>query len=353
MKNKPYKHAVILMTALLPTIGHKNLIQYASCLADEVNVIISGRSFEPIGINARFMAFSDEFYSQENIKFYFHIDDNAPQNPSSENDGHFWDYWKNVIENQLNLTNKELEKMVVIASESYGKKISEIFKCDFMPYDLNRNINNVKSTNVRHDIINNYNQILPYFQKELKTTATIFGAESCWKTTMSEYLARKLNGYFLFEWARPYLENLNNPEVTEQHMKQIHIGQKALQDHAILNLHDKPFVFQDTDLLSTIGYYKIMDMDVPESIVEDFKETKSEIYYLMASNVTFIPDPLRYGGDKRESNDQFWIDLLEEYECNWTYIYEDTFEKKFEQIKNHLFEHVEKKYYEIKNFIRD
>ena len=37
----------------------------------------------------------------------------------------------------------------------------------------------------------------------------------------------------------------------------------------------------------------------------------------MNDQIPFEQDPLRYGGDVRESKTQFWVDLLEEFGCNY------------------------------------
>lgn len=347
---KKYKKALVLMTALLPTVGHRDLIRYASCLADRVEVLLSYRIFEPIGLSIRMKSFQEEFKNDHNVIFYVHSDDNAPQNPEDSNV--FWDYWKDTILSNTCLI-PNIEKSVVVASEPYGKNVADSLNCDFMPYDLYRDINKVKSTKVRQNIVENFDQILPYARQQLKTTVTIFGAESCWKTTITKSLSKSCNGYFLFEWARPYLESLNNPDVTEKLMEDIHMGQKALQDHGYEYLNDKPFIFQDTDLLSTIGYYQIMGMSVPDEIIKNFKETESEIYFVMSDNVPFVPDPLRYGGNVRESTTQFWIDLLEKYDCNYYLVDSESFEEKENQIKKKLKEYTDLKFKSIKEFIRE
>ena len=40
-------HSVVLMTALVPTTGHVDLINFAASVTDYVTVVVSSRSFEP------------------------------------------------------------------------------------------------------------------------------------------------------------------------------------------------------------------------------------------------------------------------------------------------------------------
>lgn len=80
------------------------------------------------------------------------------------------------------------------------------------------------------------------------------------------------------------------------------------------------FIFQDTDLFSTLGYYRLYGGGTVEDINDCETaacETQSSLYIVMNSNIRFTPDPLRYGVTKRESDDQFWIDILEEYDLKY------------------------------------
>src|SRR5690606_28700585 len=80
---------------------------------------------------------------------------------------------------------------------------------------------------------------------------------------------------------------------------------------------------QDTDLFSTVGYWEMWDKDsMPQSLLEDARDRKSDLYVVLSSDIPFEPDPLRYGGNTRESTDQYWIDLCEREELPYVYITE-------------------------------
>ena len=123
-----------------------------------------------------------------------------------------------------------------------------------------------------------------------------------------------LNGWFVPEWAREYLETVGT-EVTDERMAAIVEGQAAAQDTAYYTLKNKPWIFQDTDLLSTVGYYRLWGGDKRAdmaSIERTAVERGSDLYIVMSDQIPFESDPLRYGGTVRESKMQFWIDLVEE-----------------------------------------
>jgi nicotinamide riboside kinase len=138
---------------------------------------------------------------------------------------------------------------------------------------------------------------------------------------MAKALAKNLDGYFVPEWAREYLETLPTPETTDERMADIVAGQRALQKAAAA-LDNKAWIFQDTDLLSTVGYYHIFggaerrSYDL-EQCQRAFKMTKSDMYVVMDDSIPFEKDLLRYGDGVRQSTQKFWIDLLEKNNCQY------------------------------------
>ena len=318
-------NGLVIGTFLPPTRGHRQLVQFAldymrteadgNPYAYFVNLMVSSRSREPMKGIDRLGFFEKEFQWDKKLLTSLHEDDNAPQNPKSDDDPEFWDYWVKTIRTLTN--NKPGD--IVFASETYGAKLAEVLECKFVPYNIYRETVDISGTKVRENPIENFHMIMPSVQKELRKTITVFGAESTGKTTMTNWLAQNCHGHFLPEWAREYLENMPDHTVTDEKMEVIMKGQFASQ-LAAKHLENKPFIFQDTDLLSTIGYYRIYKGEEPTRIRELFNKTKSDLYIVMNSNIPFTEDKLRYGGAVRESSDQFWIDLLEEFDCKYVRI---------------------------------
>jgi NadR type nicotinamide-nucleotide adenylyltransferase len=305
-------NAVVLMTALVPTVGHKYLIDYAKNLlqyvGDQVHVIVGTMDCEPVDRRQRVTAFKDTYKNDRRVVIHrLHRD--LPQDPSEHPD--FWNLWRDIVREFVDVKPDDY----FVASELYGMDMARVLGCKFMPCNRYRETIEISGTKVRSDLMGNFDFILPEFQKHIRKTVTVFGAESCGKTTMTRALAKELNGHFVPEWAREYLETVG-AEVTDERMQAIVRGQTALQTTARDDLFNKPFVFQDTDLFSTLGYYKLwrggtdQDVDLCEY---NAKRLKSDFYIVMNDGIPFEADPLRYGGDKRESGMQFWINLLKEY----------------------------------------
>ncbi len=302
-------NAVVLMTALVPTVGHKYLIDFAKNLASgTVHVIVGTMDCEPVEGHLRYNAIKNTYANNRSVVVH-HLHRDVPQDPSEHPD--FWNLWRDIVREFVDVKPDDY----FVASELYGMDMAHVLGCKFMPCNRYRETVPVKGTDVRHDLMDSFEFILPEFQKHIRKTVTVFGAESCGKTTMTRALARELNGHFVPEWAREYLETVG-AEVTDERMLAIVHGQAALQKTARNDLFNKPFIFQDTDLFSTVGYYKLWgggadhDVDLCEHLA---KRLKSDLYIVMNDGIPFEPDPLRYGGDVRESKTQYWIDLLEEY----------------------------------------
>lgn len=304
--------AYVLMTAMPPTKGHLRLIEFAALLSERAEVILCTQPGEPFTA-WRMTALLKATEHMPNVHFNL-IHQELPQEP----EGHegFWDMWAAF----LRMFGFEKGDYIV-ASEDYGKRLAEEVDGRFMPYDIDRELYPCKATQVRKDPWHHFDKILPEFQPQLRQKITIFGAESTGKTTLTRGVAASLDMPYLFEYARPYLEHGTN-EISTQTMTEIWQGQLALQKQESIYL-DKPVVFQDTDLFSTVGYWEMSPWSiagqnkVPSKIIDDAYSVESDLYIVLLSNIDYEPDPLRYGGDHREITDEKWIDFCERYGLNY------------------------------------
>ena len=293
-----------------PTTGHLQLLQFANRLAGGgVVAIINTQPHEPFPSERvqSLRAAIKRVGLDKRVKL-IHYDKVIEQDPSAPG---FWEMWRRMM-----LEFGTTPEDIIVASERYGKRLADVTGSQFFPYDIDRVINPAKATPVRKDPLSHFGDIIPEFQPYLRTRVTVFGAESTGKTTLSRELARVLNATWLFEYARPYLEETVN-EITPRSMSAIWQGQRALQEHAN-NISTHPYIIQDTDLFSTVGYWQFPHWqptigDCPQELIDDARRLKSDLYIVTQSNIPFEVDPLRYGGDTREGSDKYWIDLCEQY----------------------------------------
>lgn len=312
------KKAFVLMTAMPPTKGHLNLIRFAATLdVSQVIVLVCTQPHEPFA-SERYLAVRDaiahghdRFINQAFVEVRW-LNSELEQDPKAPG---FWEMWDNIM-----LVNGFQPGDYAVSSEAYGATLAKRLGGVFYPYDPQRQLYYTKATNIREHLGEYFHDILPEFQPHLMSRITIFGAESCGKTTLSQALADEVNGHWLFEWARPFLETVGT-DITVDSMTQIWHGQAAIQKHAGW-MKDKPFIIQDTDLFSTVGYWEQPHWKehlgpVPTGLISQAQALQSELYIIPSDNIPFEQDPLRYGGDRRESPTQYWVDIAEKYHLNY------------------------------------
>lgn len=321
--------AFVLMTAMPPTTGHLQLIQFADLLTpDEVVVILCTQPHEPFAFE-RVIAMQNAILNHRLTKVRIsHYHRTIEQNPQAPG---FWEMWRNLM---LDFGMQPGD--YVVSSETYGKKVAELTQGVFYPYDIERCINPVKATPIRENFLTHFSEIIPEFQPFLRNTITIFGAESTGKSTLSGQLSIEMNGHWLFEYARPYLENTIN-EITVRSMEAIWKGQSALQRQAN-NLLNKPLIVQDTDLFSTIGYWQLPSWqeklgDCPFQLIQEAQALQSDLYIITPSTIPFEADPLRYGGDVREGSDEYWVGICEKYNLPYKILQSHTREDRLNEAK--------------------
>ena len=167
---------------------------------------------------------------------------------------------------------------------------------------------------------------------------TFLGSESTGKTTLS-YEMYKIYGdtsVWTYEFARPYLEKFGARELRHSDMHIIWKAQAVLQDMADLT-GAGDYIFQDTDLFATLGYWRFWDPHWnAKSLAEDAVARKSDFYFITQSNIPFESDPLRYGGDKRELNDRLWVNLCEEFNLPFHVIQSSTLEERIAEVEDKI-----------------
>lgn len=302
------RRALVLMKAMPPTTGHKALIEFASNFANTTTVLVDMASNEPMR-EERILAVINMCSKVYGVTPRF-VEMEAQTEDDAED---FWEQWESILAEHKGNTE------FVIGSEPYCFKIAEMIGARYIPFDPNRELDDAKATWARNNPRGFFNYIAPEFRPFVRRTITVFGAESTGKTTLSKQLAHALDGEWIFEWARPYLETVGT-EINVQSMTDIWNGQYAVEVNA--ERTDKPFIVRDTDLYSTIGYWEQPHWQdalgpVPEGLIEDADSNKADLYIITRSNIPFEEDPLRYGGDHRESPDEYWIEIAERYNLNY------------------------------------
>ena len=327
MTNNP-STAWVIMTALPFAKGHEDIIRFAAAFAGRVRVLFTPAVGEP-HIAQRWKAIDDFCWSigPTTVIPEFRTNKHS-EDPTSEG---FWDHWRSVYDS-FGFQKGDY----VVGGDEYVLKLAE--ELDGKPIYLPRGNETThwRATQIRESPVSRFNGMSKFMQSQYRKRVTIFGAESVGKTSLVKLLGLLQPGGTTFpEFARPYLEQ-NGAELSREKFVDIIAGQVAQKK--ISDAHpDIPVTFWDTDLLSTIGYLRLNPefdpygtmQDAIVSIISEPGYLSDKYFILSQAQVPFEPNELRYGGDKRESDDQFWMNLCTEFEVDWSYISTaDEFERR-------------------------
>lgn len=312
---------ILVMTALPPTEGHLGLLRFAAAhaqaLGGTVHALMCVLPDEPFGRAEHRDALWESLTPQEQSVVRLEIQfSNDPQGPSGPNDDAFWSHWVQTI---LRHTGRKATHLY--SSEEYGSRLALSLNAEHVPYDLNRCVGSHRATDVRTDPVLNFRSIVHPLRDRLRRRIVLFGQESTGKTTLAKNLAYWSNSIWCPEWARPYLESLPTPDVTSDRMDAIVVGQAAAEAAAWSAAGDtgSPFLFLDTDLLSTIGYDEYWASTKKYPRDDQWRRRRmrleslfvpADLYLVCDSSVPMTVDPLRYGGAERETSSKFWMDML-------------------------------------------
>lgn len=290
-------HGVVLGKFLPPHQGHLYLVEFARSFAEEVTVVVGSLPSEPIPGELRYQ-WMKELFPQLRV---VHLTDENPQYPHEHPD--FWQIWKESLER---IVAKPVD--AVFASESYGAPLAEALGARFIPTNALRETVPVSGTAIRQDPPAHWNHLpLPvrrYFQRRI----VIFGPESSGKTTLAGQLALHFQGLVVAEYARTWLAGREGG-FTLDDMEVIARGQCASE--LALSRLGSPYLFCDTDSLTTALWCRQLFDQVPESVSALTENDRSHLTLLLQPDLPWQEDPLRFTPHTRE---QFYQDCLQALE---------------------------------------
>jgi len=179
---------------------------------------------------------------------------------------------------------------LVFASEEYGKRLAEVLDARFIPTNGMRDSIPVSGTEIRQSPERHWDLIpdvvKPYFTKKV----LLFGPESTGKTCLAKRLAQEFSGSWVPEYARTWLSD-KGAEFELADMEVIAQGQWA-SEQALAEL-GKPWLFCDTDPLTTALWCEELFGTVPESVTSLLKRCRYDLTLLLDVDVPWVQDTLR------------------------------------------------------------
>ena len=199
---------------------------------------------------------------------------------------------------------------LLFASESYGKRLADDLGARFIPVDAPRDAIPVSASRVTAGIGEHWGLLLPEARPSFLKRIAIIGPESCGKTTLARRLAAVFRTVHVPEFARSYLEAtdpLKYPDLDDIGI--ISAGHAASED--ALARQANRVLFLDTDHICTAVWSEVAWGQVPPSVEAEIAARSYDLRLLLADDVPFATDPLRYAGHERQMKLGHFTDALD------------------------------------------
>lgn len=139
---------------------------------------------------------------------------------------------------------------------------------------------------------------------------TLTGPESSGKTTIAQRLAMDFNAPLVTEYARIYLEQLNQP-YQKSDLRKIAQGQLLAEKEVTEN--KSRYLICDTDLLTIIIWSEEKYGSVDPWISEAYSNQQTDLYFLLRPTLPWTYDPQRENPNDRDRLFQIYRKKLRQY----------------------------------------
>jgi NadR type nicotinamide-nucleotide adenylyltransferase len=271
---------MVLGKFLPPHAGHVYLCEFARRWASELTIVVGTLPREPIPGTLR-ADWMRELFPSDNV---IHLSDDLPEEPSQHPD--FWALWRAALLRVL-----PAPPDVVFASETYGAQLALVLGARFVMVDLARSVVPISGTSIRDDPMAHWRHIprcvRPYFAKRV----SIFGPESTGKTTLTGDLAAAFETSWVPEWARSLLD-ARGGQLEGLDWTEIIRGQVASEEALVRDANR--VLLCDTDPLATVVWAEALHATLPPEVERAAYERRYDLTLLLAPDVEWVADPVRY-----------------------------------------------------------
>lgn len=313
-----YKLGVYFGRFLPPHRGHLYQIIEASTKCEKLVVVISDNANQTkaiceeahlpdISYRLRKQWFSQQVQDMEHILVRVLDETDIPEYPNG---------WKAWSERMRSVVSEPIDAFFVGDTE-YLSTLEEYFpETKVELFDPSRTRYPISATDIRNDILGNWDYILgsarPFFAKKV----LIAGTESCGKTTLTKCLAKLYNTSWSEEvgryYARDYLGNDETIFTDEDFVRIAHL--QFEQDYQALRTANRVCFF-DTDATYT-DYFSELYMGHRNKLVREYIDhTRYDLLLYLSPDVKWVSDGQRLHGDEDRRN-QLNEKLISSYRKN-------------------------------------
>ncbi len=275
-------------------LGHVEMIRFASMYCQKLNVIVCGSKKESIATETRSAWIRSTFHGLSNIQLInCTYDENVLAN-SSVSDRAISLLWSGEFKRLV--PGAEL----LVSSELYGEYLAEYMGLEHKYFDPERSIFPVSASDIRKDLLLNWEYLPVAVQAFFQRCITVNGSESTGKTLLAKMLSDLFPSFLVNEAGRELIPDSRRfsiedlEKVAHKHAQLLDDGRSSL----------KPFVVADTDVYITQGYAAYAFgkfMDLPEGI---YTSNRADLRFYLDSSVPFSQDGTRMNKRQRLKLDQ-------------------------------------------------
>ncbi|OSC40568.1 nicotinamide-nucleotide adenylyltransferase [Mycobacterium decipiens] len=245
-------HGMVLGRFLPPHAGHVYLCEFARRWVDDLTIVVSVQTADPISGTQR-VAWMRELFPFDRV---VHLTVGNQRHPSERPPS--WDIWKAMLERVL-----PRRPDFVFASEPYGADLAKILGARFVAVDQARTIVPVSGTGIRADPLAHWQHIPRCVRPAFVKRVSIIGPESTGKTRLARTLAEKLRTKWVPEWANTLREH-NGGSLVGLDWTEIVRGQFASEE-ALARNADRVLIC-DTDPLATTVWADFLLGSCPQKL---------------------------------------------------------------------------------------
>jgi HTH-type transcriptional repressor of NAD biosynthesis genes len=241
------------------------------------------------------------------VKVHFLDESDLPLMPEG------WEAWRDRVISVLGFA----PDRVFAGNGRYVRPLREHFGASFHIIDPERTGVPITTSRIRREGILRHWETLagvcrPFFAKRV----VLVGTESCGKTTLTRYLAKRYATSWVEEYSRTYAaEYLGGCEDTLrfEDYGRIAMGHKIAEERALRRANR--VVFVDTEAVVTQYYCQIYEGRKHPVVEEIARDQEYDLWLHLPPDVPWVSDGMRRLGDEslRRRNDELLLEMLASY----------------------------------------
>lgn len=316
-----FKQGLIIGKFAPLTLGHINLINYASTLCEEVLVVLSfdkkwleiqsKRDQRILTLKNRLRWLKQAYQDLPHVKITYVDESNIPEYPEG------WSAFAKLIREELGHLNYVPDAM--FSSElAYDQICQDHFsEMKHIVVDADRTNVPISATDIRDNLIQNWGYLPSVVRHDYVKKVCIIGIESCGKTTLTKYLAKQFNTSWVEEYGRTYVETtLSHDEflLTSKDYVKIAIEQKSLEDAASKTANNG-VLFCDTNAFITQFYHRLYE-GYDEPVLDALARSEQyDLILILDNTVPWVGDKIRKFGSEaqRTRTSELFTAMLKTY----------------------------------------